>query len=267
MNVASFMDPVPSIRDNEKAAVYIDTTAGVAALILSLECLPISPPSLYIDLEGPNLSRHGSVAVLQIYVLPYGRAYVIDVHRLKEKAFFQPSETGLTLKNILESRSIPKVLFDVRSDSDALYSHFGIELAGIEDLQLMELATRTFSRKLVSGLAKCIERDAPMTPSEKSSWKLWKEKGRKLFSPAQGGSFDIWNVRPLPAEIIEYCVQDVRYLSRLWIEYSQRLTYVWAKIVDEEVSTRLNDSKSSDFLEKGTCRTLGPVGWTLLSSC
>ena len=157
--------------------------------------------------------------------------------------------------------SIPKVFFDVRSDSDALYSHFGIKLAGIQDLQLMELATRSFSKKLVHGLAKCIERDAPMTDSEKNSWKVGKEKGRRLFSPAQGGSFEVWNDRPLSGEIMQYCVHDVQFLARLWSEYNRRLTSLWASRVEAEVRQRIVDSQSADFIEKGMPRTLAPAGW------
>lgn len=245
----------------QSSAIFIDTNNDTSAVVQQLEGLPVNPPSLYVDLEGVNLSRHGTISVIQIFVLPLNITYVIDVYRLEDKAFSQPSLTGCTLKEILESAFIPKVFFDVRSDSDALYSLFGINLAGVQDLQLMELATRDFSRKLVSSLAKCIERDAPMTSSEKIEWKVAKEKGRRLFSPAEGGSFEVLNARPLLAEIMQYCVQDVQFLARLWLEYSQRLTPFWASRVEEEVEKRIKDSKSADFNETGAPRSLGPAGW------
>ena len=47
----------------------------------------------------------------------------------------------MSLKAILESPKTPKVFFDVRMDSDALYALFGVKLAGIIDLQLMEVAS------------------------------------------------------------------------------------------------------------------------------
>jgi hypothetical protein len=50
---------------------------------------------------------------------------------------------GQTLKMIFESETIQKVFFDVRNDSDALYYHFGISLAGVHDIQVMEFAVRT----------------------------------------------------------------------------------------------------------------------------
>lgn len=100
----------------------------------------------------------------------------------------------------------------MRNDSDALYSHFGIKLAGVQDLQLMELATRSFPRRRVNGLARCIENDAPMTAAERQRWKATKQKGVDLFAPERGGSYEVFNVRPLAEDIIQYCVEDVRLL-------------------------------------------------------
>jgi len=131
----------------------------VAFLVEALAKLPTSPPSLYLDLEGVALSRHGSVSILQLHVSPKDRTFLIDIHSLGETAFSTTGTSGQTLKGILESDTIPKVFFDVRNDSDALFSHYGIKLVCVHDLQLMELATRSFSRRCVNGLTKCIERD------------------------------------------------------------------------------------------------------------
>lgn len=128
----------------------------------------------------------------------------------------QPAfNNGQTLMGILESPHIPKVFFDVRNDSDALFHHFNVKLAGVINLQLMELATRYYSRKYVSGLAKCIDRDALLTTDEMQTWKASKEKGLKLFAAERGGSYEVFNVRPLPDDIKEYCVQDVQFLPEL----------------------------------------------------
>jgi exonuclease 3'-5' domain-containing protein 1 len=59
---------------------------------------------------------------------------LVDIYTLGDKAFPTIGAGGRTLKGILESDSIPKVFFDVRNDSDALFSHFQIRLAGIHDL-------------------------------------------------------------------------------------------------------------------------------------
>jgi exonuclease 3'-5' domain-containing protein 1 len=73
-----------------------------------------------------------------------------------------------SLKTILESPTIPKVFFDIRNDSDALFSHFQISVDGIKDLQLMELASRKGSQNLVARLAKCIEKESPVSTAAKA---------------------------------------------------------------------------------------------------
>lgn len=113
----------------------------------------------YIDVEGINLSRHGSVSILQLLVHPRKQTFLLDVHTLGAKAFTKAGTNGQSMKDILESDSIPKAFFDVRNDSDALFHLFGINLAGVQDIQLMELATRTISKRCVNGLSKCMERD------------------------------------------------------------------------------------------------------------
>ncbi|KAK1144150.1 hypothetical protein N8T08_005812 [Aspergillus melleus] len=248
-----------SIR--ESSYVFIDTNDGIANLIDYLDGLPAWPPSLYVDLEGVNLSRNGTISVIQIYVLPLDMTYLIDVCTLQEETFSQPSAMGRTLKDIFESPSVPKVFFDVRSDSDALYGHFGINLGGVQDVQLMELATRNFPKDLVHGLEKCIDRDISMSSSEKQAWKIRKENGRKLFAPGQGGSYEIWNTRPLPADIMQYCVQDVKILPRLWQRYRRSMSDRWSVVVKNEIESRIIDSQSPDYIEKGRLRTLAPCGW------
>lgn len=64
---------------------------------------------------------------------------------------------------VLESPDIQDFFFGVRNDSDALYSHFDISLARVQDIQLSENTVRSFDRRYVNGLAKCIENDATMT--------------------------------------------------------------------------------------------------------
>jgi exonuclease 3'-5' domain-containing protein 1 len=103
---------------------------------------PTTTPSRYLDLEGVNLSRHGTISILQIHISPLHQTYLIDTHTLASTAFTTPSATtNLTLKHILESATTPKVLFDVRHDSVALFALFHIRLAGVTDLQLMELGS------------------------------------------------------------------------------------------------------------------------------
>lgn len=187
-----------------------------------------SPPSLYFDVEGINLSRHGSVSIIELYHQPpslpeNAHTYLIDVHTLGFLAFSTPSAEGLSLKSILESPMTPKVFFDVRTDSDAMYGHFGIRLAGIIDLQLMEVASRSRSKTHLKGLGNCILHDLGLGKDEKQTVEATKAKGILLFAPDKGGSYAVFNQRPMKEEIVEYCVQDVVYLPKLFDKYNTKL--------------------------------------------
>lgn len=75
----------------------------MAMFIGSLADLPADPPSLYIDLEGPNLFRKGSISKIGVLVFPTKHVYLLDVYSLKNMAFMICGKGGKTLKNILES--------------------------------------------------------------------------------------------------------------------------------------------------------------------
>ncbi|KAI0102807.1 ribonuclease H-like protein [Nemania sp. FL0031] len=240
----------------------VDTVAGISALVDILSGLPSTPPSIYIDLEGPNLSRLGSVSIMQIHISTTGQNYLVDITNLKGAAFStQGTQTPNTLKGILESPLIPKVFFDVRMDSDALHYHYNIKLQGVQDLQLMELATRPGNKRFIAGLKKCIDRDMNMTSAEKDKWTAAKDEGRKLFAPEKGGSYEVFDRRPLAEKIALYCVQDVQYLPRLWDLYNRKLTANWAVKVQGETAQRVVKSQALNFNGDGPHMRLGPEGW------
>jgi exonuclease 3'-5' domain-containing protein 1 len=262
-DVSALVDSLQkSNLDESLPTGLVDTCTAMADLIDTIAKLPTSPPSLYIDLEGCDLSRNGSVSILQVHFSPDNRTYLIDIHILGGKAFSTAGAGGQTLKGILESDSIPKVFFDVRNDSDALFSHFGINLAGVHDIQLMELATRTRNRRYINGLAKCIERDIPLTVSEREAWKETKEKGRNLFAPERGGSYEVFNARPLSKDVLLYCIQDVHLMPKLWRHYNSKMTVKWAAKVEQATRERVALSQTATYNGTGKHMALGPLGWT-----
>lgn len=235
----------------------------VAALEDFLNGLPssVDEPNLYIDLEGNNLSRHGMLSLITILVEFCHTFHLIDVHVLGKDAFTVSDLNGTTLQHILESANIPKVFFDIRTDSDALFNLFNISVAGIEDLQLMELGARKGSKRLVKGLARCIEQDAPLSPSEREEWKAAKDKGKSLFAPERGGSYEVFDQRPLSAEVEKYCVQDVVYMPALWKKYHAELDAIWKDKVAEETKARIALSQSAEFVGNGKHMAEGPEAW------
>lgn len=77
-----------------------------------------------------------------------------------------------------------------------------------------------------------------MTASEKRKWIEGKGKCKCLFAPELGGSYEVFNKRPLPEEIALYCTQDVKLMPKLWKLYFDRLSPAWAKRV--EIATGQN---------------------------
>lgn len=239
----------------------VDSTAAVSELVDKLLDLPTSPPSLYVDVEGINLSRNGTISIVQIYSLPEKQTYLLDVYTLQKAAFTTSGKTGTTIQDILEAQSIPKVFYDVRNDSDALYANFSIHLRGIQDLQLMELATRSFARRYVTGLSKCIVKDAPLSYAQQTEWLHTKEIGTRLFAPEKGGSYEVFNQRPLPDTLVAYCTNDVRFLPLLWKKYNDKMGRSWRQKVLDESTARVKLSHSRDFNGKGQHMAVAPAGW------
>jgi exonuclease 3'-5' domain-containing protein 1 len=242
----------------QPSITIIDTEQAVQILLDSINNLPTSPPSLYLDLEGVNLGRDGYLSIMQLHVPPKSQVYLIDIHILGRTAFSTPGLSGQTFKSILESASIPKVFFDIRNDSDALFSHYQISVNGIHDLQLMELATRNFSKRYVNGLAKCIERDSAMSAAKKREWRRIKDSTNRLYDPNKGGRYEIFNDRPLLPDIICYCAQDVVVLPELWLRYNGRLTRDWRKKVMDATMDRIVESQSAGYVGQGMHKALGP---------
>jgi exonuclease 3'-5' domain-containing protein 1 len=239
----------------------INTTEQIGDLVYLLifgHARPaLSSPAMYIDLEGVNLCREGSVSILTL-LIDTGTStsvYLIDVHTLGAQAFNVAGARRKTLKDILQDETIPKVFFDVRNDSDALFAHFGVALQGVEDVQLMESATRTTtaSRKYLNGLAKFIENNMFMSigGSGLASWKLAKAKGERLFKAEHGGSFDVFNQRPIPEDIISYCVGDVQYLPGLRDRFWTGQDFRWRDLVREESKNRVAASQRPDYQPHG----------------
>lgn len=243
---------------------YINTPDAVSTMVDVLIRMPRYPPMLYVDLEGVNVSRHGSVSLMKIHALARGHTYVIDVRHLQRDSFNTPGEKGMTLREILQSEEIAKVFFDVRNASNALFFHHHIRLAGIIDIQLMENAARPYGRLHVNCLTTCILKDAALTAEEKISWDYIQERGLRFFLPEYGGVNTAINKRPLHEDIIRYCVSEVRFLPRLWSVYRRKLTPTWSRRVIEESANRVLSSQFLDFNLNGSNVRMAPASWGML---
>lgn len=237
----------------------VDTVEALPAFIALLLEQPTKPsPSLFLDLEGVKLSRQGTISILQIHLAPLNKSYLVDIHTLGLKAFDTAYDAGNTLRSVLQSSTIPKVFFDVRNDSDALYSHFQVSLAGVIDVQVMEYATRNYAKRFVSGLSKCIETDLNLSLRQRLECQRIKERGLKLFAPERGGSYEVFNTRPLSDAIGAYCVQDVQWLPALYEVYLSKVTKSVAVKIAAATIARVKESQSASYVGHGRQKAFGP---------
>lgn len=239
----------------------INTAPALQTFIAELPEFTDGQPGLYVDLEGNDLSRNGTLSLITILVEPRHTVHLIDVKTLGAAAFTTQDSSGKTIQQILESETVIKVFFDIRNDSDALFSLFGVRVAGIEDVQLMEVASRTSSKRLLNGLAKCIERDAPISYTDKQGWRAVKDEGHRLFDPARGGSFAVFDERPLTPAMQKYCVQDVLHMPALRSAYKAKIGNTWWAKIEEETGARIALSQSASFNGKGRHMAEAPAGW------
>ncbi|PWY70841.1 exonuclease [Aspergillus sclerotioniger CBS 115572] len=241
----------------------VDTTNTLFSLLSFLSNIQDNPtptcPQIYIALEGNNPCGYGTISLFTLLFTPSNTVYLIDVHRLGLSAFTTTFEDKPTsLKTILESPSIHKVIFDASNPSDALFSLFNITLAGISDLQLMENASRTGSKRAVLRLSKCIDHDSPLSYAEKLEWKIQKARASLLFDPSKGVRYQVFNERPLKQEIINYCVGNVELLSALYAVYHEKLTEHWRRRVERATARRIRQSRHKNYNPYSRSKGLGP---------
>jgi exonuclease 3'-5' domain-containing protein 1 len=125
----------------------------------------------------------------------------------------------------------------------------------------MEYATRSFQKKFVNGLAKCIDRDLNLSYNQKAECQQVKEKGLKLFAQEKGESYQVFNERPLSNDIGLYCVQDVQWLPTLYQTYLQKLSGLGQKMsakVAQAALDRVKESQSPSYVGHGQHKARGP---------
>ena len=241
----------------------VDSKEGIQDMLDEFANCSKNTPDLFLDLEGEDLGRTGTLLILQILLFTKPHVYLVDCIKLRTEAFETRNSKGTNLKDILESSEIKKAIFDVRNDSAALYHQYGISLAGVEDIQLMELATRNtydddddddeVDRDHLRGLGTCISGRVWMNMSQ-TEWHRCielKRRGRYLFEPRWGGSYTVFSERPLKDEVMRYCVLDVCVLPATWNTYSKQMSSFWQQKVLRETTQRIADSQDPHFGGKG----------------
>jgi exonuclease 3'-5' domain-containing protein 1 len=111
-------------------------------------------------------------------------------------------------------------------------------------------------------LTKFIDKGLSLSDAMKAEWKRTKERGAKLYDPKKGGSYEIFNERPLKPEIVEYCAQDVTLLPELWDAYNTKLRPLgqafWRSQVKKATEDRIKLSQSPTYDGQAKNKVCGP---------
>lgn len=245
------------------SVITVGDVAGITSMMDGIKMVEIHRPSYFLDLEGQNLGRDGTLDILQLYHRNSHTTYLVRIHKLGHDAFDTPgTETAMTLRGLLENEFIPKVLFDVRNDSDALFSHFGVKLRCVRDLQLMEVAARNDNKKWLNGLQTCLLKHGPLLGYPERCFNRVKAWGRRQMNENP----TLFIEEPMSRRAQEYCAQDVQYLPWLYKYYSMYVNEAWWQMVLDKSKKRAEDSWEDNYSGSGSFRRHSPMEWHWLQT-
>lgn len=85
-----------------------------------------------------------------------------------------------------------------------------------------------------------------------------KSAGLNLFAPERGGSYEVFNKRPLAGEILAYAAQDVVLLFAISEKIGARSQE--SKILRFS-SARVTEIQSRNYIPNGRHKALAPTNW------
>ncbi|KLU91687.1 hypothetical protein MAPG_10205 [Magnaporthiopsis poae ATCC 64411] len=211
--------------------------------------------ALYLDLEGKELGRNGTLDIVTVLCRGKKPSSLIDVRTLGDAAFTTPGkDAGRTLKEILEDPDVTKYFWDVRSDADALWSHHRVRLAGVTDVQLLENATRWGNKKRLAGLGTAVEQYLRLPQEVLSPWLQAKKDVKALLDADE----DVFSRRPLTPRCVSYCAGDVRWLPTLRSIYTRRANSRLLEKVCAESARRVDEACGPDYQSVSEDKKFGP---------
>lgn len=253
--------------NNRSRCVWVDTAPAMSQLVYALDNYRRDEPVMFVDIQGATLSRNGAISIMQIYDAVDHVAYLIDVATRGQRCFTTPARNGRTLKQVLENKNIIKVFFDVRADSETLYTHHGIVLQGIHDVQLMEVATRSYCRGYVRDLSFCIGKDANFTTEDMINWIHLTGTRIGPFSADTDGSSKVFHQRHLLHGTRLYSPQKFNFLMQLHAHYKSKLTPEWEERMISASEDRVRQSQSAGVDDQEINMGRAPDGWHEIEAC
>ena len=142
--------------------------------------------------------------------------YIFDILQLGAEAF----ESGLGA--MLGSSRALKLMFDVRSDADALWHCWRVPLKGVFDLQVAHVLAFASNCRHLPSLLSVIEHSNGVSEFERSRARAAKTSGPTIGADGCYNS-RVWLQRPLEAGLLKYAAGDVAVLLPLYRHTSAAL--------------------------------------------
>ena len=177
-----------------------------------------------------------------------------------------------SVKEVLEDPNLLKLFCDPRSDSDALYHHYGVRLRNVYCVELGEVAVRRqagLKSRFVKGLMDIAQEFGKLSSME---WADWEALDRAAdadpsfnFMPRRGGCHEYLRLRPLNSLALKYSALRVMYLRRIFDSMEEKLCpkKAWVKVesrgrVDECLLSSYDNSYEKSLLAPSHPRHWGP---------
>ncbi|KAG8631478.1 hypothetical protein KVT40_000618 [Elsinoe batatas] len=205
-------------------AIYLVNTPDALQCLLSV--LSDHPPDqpLYLATTPQSLNPDRPLSLLQIHLTTTEETFIIDILVLGSAAFTSSSH-GTSLYSVLACPT--KIFFDARYAATVLQRHFGVSLANVVEVQLMQacLARSTFggSERLLP-LHRCVMAECTVSNEEKRVFRdVVAEQGGWMKTREGKWVGDVY-ARPVKEVVLGNAVVDVVYLPGLYEGYDGKMT-------------------------------------------
>lgn len=202
---------------------------------LKRRALQNPPLVLAMDCEGVHLGKEGPLTLVQLGTAE-GDVFIFDVLATPNKEdMFQSGG----LKGLLEDKNILKVIHDCRSDQCALYFQFGVTLTNVFDT----------SAAYTTIWDQCNVLSGPFRPKLVALLEVFGFKAQHKTEEFEKKMHEdeIFGMRPLTEEMIEYATDDVLCLVPQIYETMNRLiSPLWRPYFEKKVERYLEESRTRD---------------------
>merc|ERR1719270_828632 len=88
-----------------------------------------------------------------------------------------------------------------------------VVLACLQVLHAFKFPAEAGKNDYCVSLCKCL--DLTKVVHDQTMQEAIINRGKNLYAPERGGSYEVWNKRPLHPHLVQYCIASVKYLLPL----------------------------------------------------